>query len=114
MVEIKFNKWVFTSWKKPTLNTDNVKYLVWQKEYCPTTKLEHYQGYVVFKKDYKLFQVKSLFKDKAMYVDKARENDEINRLYCTKNESFADERYEFGDIDTGISKKVTSWEDLDI
>lgn len=106
----KAQKWVFTSWKRPQINESLIDYMVWQKEKCPTTQLEHYQGYIEFKKEYKLFQVKSLFKDKTMYVDKATKNRKANYNYCTKNESYAFERYEFGAVDTANGDP--SWDDL--
>lgn len=76
--------------------------MVWQKELCPKSHLEHYQGFVEFKREYRLGNVKTIFKDKTIHLEVARETRATNRLYCTKNESYAGERFEFGDIDTGI------------
>lgn len=106
----KHDKWCFTAWKKPTINTDLVIFMVWQKEECPTTKLMHYQGYIETKKPYALFQMKSLFKDKEIHLETARKCRVANYRYCTKNESYANERFEFGDINTGNSN--VSWDDL--
>ena len=61
-------------------------------------------------KPYALFQMKSLFKDKGLKIDKSRKCRLANYRYCTKNESFAGERYEYGDIDTGNDNP--EWEDL--
>lgn len=109
--EIAYNRWVFTCWKKPQLKEELVHYMVWQKELCPDTLKYHYQGFVIFKKDYKLFQVKSLFKDKRMYCDKAKMSNLANVKYCTKSETFADERYECGFVDTGVYDEI-EWSDL--
>lgn len=87
-MEDKAERWMFTSWKRPEVKLDNVQFLIFQTETCPKTKLEHYQGYIEFKKGYKLFQVKSLFKDKKMYVDKAREDRYRCIAYCSKLESY--------------------------
>lgn len=100
---IKNYKYAFTTWKKPSINKELCIFLVWQKEICNTTKLEHYQGYVEFKKYYTLGQAKQCFKDKTIHLEIAKESRNVNYLYCTKNESFANERYEYGDIDTGLN-----------
>lgn len=104
----KSKKWAFTCWKKPAINELLIDYMIWQKEYTQQSKLEHYQGYIEFKKEYKLFQVKSLFKDKTMHCEIAKKNRQANFLYCTKNESYAGERYEFGNCYTG----ATDWNEI--
>lgn len=96
-------KWTFTSWKKPVINEKLIVYMIWQKEICPNMKLTHYQGYVEFKRNYSLGNIKTIFKDKTIHAEVARHSRATNRLYCTKNESYAGERYECGDIDTGIT-----------
>lgn len=108
-METKNNRWCFTAWKKPVVNEKLVDYIVWQKEQTGNG-LEHYQGYVEFKNEYKLFQVKSLFKDKTMHCEIARQDRKTNFLYCTKNESYAGERYEKGNLYTGILNP--DWSDI--
>lgn len=93
----------FTSWREPKINLKLVEYIVWQKELCPQTKLEHYQGYVEFKRGYTLGTIKTIFKSKEIHIELARESREVNRLYCTKNQSYANKRFEYGgQLDTGI------------
>lgn len=96
------DRWAFTSWKRPVINEKLAKYLIWQKELCPKTKLEHYQGYIEFNRKYTLGNVKTIFKDKTIHAEIATKDRNTNVIYCTKNESYAGERYEMGDIDTGI------------
>lgn len=88
-------RFAFTAWKQPKVNEEFILYMCWAKEYTPSTGLEHYQGYVEFIKDYALFQVKSLFKDKTMHVEAAKHDRETNRKYCFKSVNLG--RYEFGD-----------------
>jgi len=88
------DKWAFTAWKEPVINVNMISYMIWQQELCPTTKLLHYQGYVEFKRNYKRFQVKSLFKDKTMHCEHAYKSQKANIRYCTKGESI--KRFEFG------------------
>lgn len=97
-----YTKIAFTSWKKPDVNTKLFVYMIWQKETCPQTKLDHYQGYCEFKREYSLGNIKTIFKDKTIHVETARHSRAVNVKYCTKNESYAGERFEFGDLDTGI------------
>lgn len=104
------NRWCFTSWKKPEINEKLISYMIWQKELTSDNKLEHYQGYVEFKKPYKFWQVKSIFKDKTIHVEEAKKDRKANFLYCTKNESYAGERYEFGNIYTGNDNP--DWDDI--
>lgn len=107
----KNNRWCFTSWKKPDINLNLVNYVVYQKELTSDNKLEHYQGYIEFKNQYKLFQVKSLFKDKTIHCEIARKDRKANFLYCTKNQSYAGLRFEFGNLQTGINDNP-EWSDI--
>lgn len=104
------NRWCFTSWTQPNVNLKLVDYMIYQKERT-TSNLEHYQGYIEFKRDYKLFQVKSLFKDKTMHCEPARESRKVNFLYCTKNESYAGLRFEYGEPFTG-NLDIVEWADI--
>lgn len=97
MVELKLknDRWTFTAWKNPVIEVSHINYIIWQKELTPQTHLTHYQGYVEFTKERSMGQVKSLFKDKTMHVEPARESREVNIQYCTKNESYAGVRLEY-------------------
>lgn len=103
-------RWCFTAWKKPQLNEKLINYMIWQKETCPSTHLIHYQGYIEFKREYKLFQVKSLFKDKTIHAEISNKCRLANYRYCTKSYTFAEERYEFGDVMTGMDNP--NWDDI--
>jgi len=100
---IKFNKW------------DLIEYMIYQKEECPTTKRIHWQGYVEFKKPYKLFQVKSLFKEKGLDLSTARESRERNILYCSKQKTFLGQRLIYSDnVINEIDEAVeTDWAKFD-
>jgi len=100
---IKFNKW------------DLIEYMIYQKEECPTTKRIHWQGYVEFKKPYKLFQVKSLFKEKGLDLSTTRESRERNILYCSKQKTFLGQRLIYSDnVINEIDEAVeTDWAKFD-
>lgn len=91
-MEQKTNRWAFTNWDKPKVNLALCDYLIYQKERCPLTGKEHYQGYVEFKKDYLLKQVKQIFRSKQIFVDRARKSRMHNLLYCTKSNTFVGDR----------------------
>lgn len=86
------SKYVFTCWELPKFNKwDLCDFMIYQSEICPTTLKIHYQGYIEFKKYYKLNQVKSLFKEKKMYVDESTEinSRERNIIYCGKDKTYS-------------------------
>lgn len=100
------SNWCFTIWQRPKVNLELVEFMVYQKEKCELTGRNHWQGYIEFKKDYKLFQVKSLFKCKEMFVDKAQKSRHANILYCSKSRTYDGERFMFN-----ANQIVTNWED---
>jgi len=101
---IKSDRWTFTSFnKKPIYKEKLCIYMVMQKEFTCKGQ-EHWQGYVEFSVPRNASQVSSILKMSGAHVEIARCSREVNYLYCTKNESFAGERVEYGDIDTGINK----------
>lgn len=82
------NRYCFTTWEKPKFNKFNLcEFMIYQSERAEGGK-EHFQGYIEFKKNYKLNQVKSLFKTTNMNVSSARENRERNILYCSKTRTY--------------------------
>ena len=47
--------YVFTAWEKPEFEREGkVRYICWGVERCPTTDREHYQGFVVFNRTYRI------------------------------------------------------------
>jgi len=90
----KHSRTAFTAWKKPNPKEEHIVYMCWAKEYTPSTGLEHYQGYVEFTKEYALFQMKSIFKDKTLHFENARKTRAINRAYCFKGPNIG--RFEIG------------------
>lgn len=106
--------WCFTTWDLPKLKKmELVHFMCYQKEVCPLTKKTHYQGYVEFKKEYKLFQVKSLFKEKGMYLDRATESREKNLSYCHKDRTYAGSRFLYNDGEVFTEQNNSDWNDFD-
>lgn len=100
----KSNRWSFTSWKIPKIDhIECVEFMIWQEEISKKDNL-HYQGFVIFKKEYALSQVKSLFKDKKIHVEITKYSSEANIKYCSKKEtSTGNLSYIFGDKNKHLS-----------
>lgn len=92
--------YVFTCWETPKFKRYELcEFMIWQTEKCATTGKIHWQGYIEFKKEYKLFQVKSLFKEKAMFCNIANESREKNIAYCSKDRSYNGHRVTYADCE---------------
>lgn len=83
----KHRCFAFTSWVFPLLKGKShlIDYLVWGEEYAPSTGLQHFQGYIEFKKEYTLAYAKSIFKDKKLHIEVARAERAQNKAYCLKS-----------------------------
>jgi len=64
------------------------RYLVFQKEKCPTTDREHIQGYCELFSDRQRKSFQSLFPESGLFNCRpAKATSEQNKAYCTKEES---------------------------
>lgn len=104
----RYRSFVFTSFAeelKPDL--DKFKYICWQKEICPETKREHYQGYGWLRRQQRLSGVKKLLGDPSVHVEQRRGTHEDAIAYCSKKESaIPDTFFEHGDR-RGEKRKMT-------
>jgi len=83
-----------------------MKYLVFQKEKCPETGREHYQGFVRFDKNLTFKQAQQALHTPDCHMEKPGQEradgstvgkvDEDNRAYCTKEASRIDGPWEYG------------------
>jgi len=62
-------------------------FVIYGKETCPTTKKEHYQGYIEFKEAKTISAVSKLIKGAHIEVAKGTSQDNI--IYCTKEDKNA-------------------------
>jgi len=91
--------WCFTAYEELKLAEDEIAYLVCQVEICPTTKKEHIQGYVRFKRSQRMSGAKRILGLKSVHVTPANGTEDENYAYCTKADSRKDpdaEPFEFG------------------
>lgn len=76
-------------------NSEKIRYCVYQKEECPTTKKPHYQGYIELDKPMRVAGVRKLLNCNAHLEVKKGTRDQA-RTYCMKEESRIDGPWEIG------------------
>lgn len=101
----------WTLYKEPTIKTDMVGYYCYQKEICPTTGRDHWQGYLELLGTRKLVGQTlkdQVFLDQSVHIEPSRGTQEQNIIYCSKLES------KIGDfVEWGEKKKQGARSDLD-
>lgn len=99
MSQAAAKNWCFTSFKTDlpiAFDEDTMSYLIYQKEKCPDTNREHFQGYIQLSKKLRLAGVKKLFPDPATHFEKSRGTAVEASAYCRKEESRVDGPWEYG------------------
>lgn len=71
--------------REKLINMNNIKLLVFQLEVCPTTKREHFQGYMEFQKPMPFKRLKDLFP--VIHVEKPNGTALQSYNYCTKEDT---------------------------
>jgi len=91
--------WCFTLYNVPKVpSTDKrFKYCVYQKEKCPTTGKDHYQGYVEFQRSIRMKTIKELFGDDSIHLEARRGSRTQARDYCMKSQTALGEPVELGE-----------------
>lgn len=94
--------YVFTSYIDLDYNSLNqnqksrhIRYMVCQREICPTTNREHVQGYVEFDKMMTRNQVKESIGDPAAHLEKRLGSQQQAIDYCTKNNTRVEDSVPF-------------------
>lgn len=90
----------------PQYDESKMKYLVFQKEKCPETGREHFQGFVRFNKNLTFKQAQEALHTPDCHMERPGQEradgstsskvDEDNRDYCTKEASRIDGPWEYG------------------
>lgn len=75
-----------------------VKYYIYQREICPETKKEHWQGYIEFLKPQYLNRIKEIIGDETAHIEKRKGTQKQAIEYCKKSRtSIINTIHEFGD-----------------
>lgn len=89
----RYRNWCFTTYIKPEPDTKDIGFMVYQKERCPTTAREHFQGYVEFKSAKRINGVKQIFSNCGIHLEHRLGSQQQAIDYCTK-------------LDTQVAKPV--------
>lgn len=93
----------FTAWELPKPEFDKLRYICWGIEYCPTTDREHYQGFVVFPRTYRIRGAKSIIGGgDNCHIEPRRGTRQQARDYCGKDGKFT----EHGDLELHTTKEI--------
>jgi hypothetical protein len=93
--------WCFTAWEKPQFDEENVRYICWGLETCPTTDRKHYQGFAVFKRTCRVPKAKTWIGAGDKTHLEARRGTRVEaRTYCLKDGDV----YEWGEFE-GVTKE---------
>lgn len=94
----KHRNWCFTAFKEPVIDTGSVSYYIYQKEKCPKTGKEHYQGYIEFDEVRRLSECKNVFTTEkvSVHVEPRKGTQEQAIAYCMKSETAVGEPVKFG------------------
>ena len=94
--------WCFTCFvtdKELNFDKDNVKYICYGIERCPTTHREHYQGYAIFKRTCRMPKAKSwIGGGDGTHLEPKRGSRDQARDYCRKSDGVFFEWGEFEPI----------------
>lgn len=80
--------WCFTSYANDLdIDTTKIKYGIAQREVCPTTNREHWQGYFSANNAIRFKAAKAIVRDNSAHVEPAKGTADQNYVYCTKLDS---------------------------
>lgn len=79
----------FTTYNEspPVYREDEMRYLIYQREKCPTSGKLHWQGYVEFFRKITFNTIKKIFNDNTIHLESRRGNRDQAREYCMKNDT---------------------------
>lgn len=117
--EPKYRNYVFTSYQvnPPEYDDNNMSYLIYQQEKCPTTGNLHWQGYVEFKGQKRRSECQKCLQSEkndnnkyTMFVERRMGNQKQAVDYCTKSPtSIEGTRKQFGNLkDQGHRSELDS------
>ena len=97
--------WCFTCFdteKELTFDKDNIRYIIYGRERCPSTGREHYQGFAIFKRTCRVPKAKCwIGGGNGTHLEPRRGTRTEARDYCRKSDS---EPFEWGVFD-GVTKE---------
>ena len=83
-------------------NKENVKYICYGREVCPTTQKEHLQGFAMFKRTCRMPKAKEWLGSKEIHVESRKGTRDQAREYCKKDGKF----WEWGEYERLSNKEM--------
>nr|WAE42754.1 MAG: replication associated protein [Cressdnaviricota sp.] len=115
---MSYRNFCFTSYatELPVRLPEGFSYIVYQKEVCPTTGREHWQGYAEAKEQLRLGTIKRRLGDQGIHVEQRRGSAREAREYCLKSNTRIENgfRFEEGHIREDKRSENTSTIDLSV
>lgn len=97
--------WCFTTFdteKELEFDKDNIRYIIYGRERCPTTNKEHYQGFAIFKRTCRIPKAKTwIGGGNGTHLEPRRGSRDQARDYCRKDGNIV----EWGQFD-GMTKEA--------
>lgn len=104
--------WTFTIfnilWDIKNLQDERIKCAVVQKEKCPDSGREHFQGYLQLLAPSRLNAVKKILNEDTAHLEVRKGTPQQAWDYCTKEESRVDGPWTFGDRPAGQGKRCVT------
>jgi len=91
----------FTSFSIPEPKKEEIRYIIYQKERCPTTNKIHWQGYAEFNSPIRIARAQRICGIGKSHVEKRKGTREQARAYCMKPDTQIDQPIEYGDWNAG-------------
>lgn len=85
----KYRNWCFTSYNrmyKSDFDSDDMRYICWQEEICPSTGKKHWQGYVEFINQKRFNEAKIAMKDSTIHIEPRKGTQAQAIEYCKKKD----------------------------
>lgn len=92
-------------WKHEVLKHENIKCACVQKECCPDTGRNHYQGYCQFNNPCRFGKIKEILKCESAHLEKTKGTPQQAWDYCCKEESRIDGPWTYGDRPKGAGAR---------
>lgn len=95
--------YVFTSWELPEPRYDELRYICWGFELCPTTNRKHYQGFACFKRTHRIPSAKRILGGgDTAHLETRRGTRREAMEYCRKDGKF----FEWGQFEPLTVKDI--------
>lgn len=85
----RYYNWMFTSYGEfdPKLPDVKTQYAVWQREKCPSTEKEHWQGYIELTEKVSMKWLKENMEDNTLHLEPRKGTQKQAIDYCTKEDT---------------------------